>query len=985
MAGDDRDRRARHTVAHVRDLRTLFAVGAPQPPLSTRCAHASATAGPDQGSTDAFGACVLGHQRLAGPRPGARLPARRERDRQTSSPSSTASSTTSPELRAELAARGHEVRGRGDTPVIPHLYEEYGTAVRRAARGHVRDRAVGRGRAGGSSSRATGSGRSRSSGRGSTTGRIAFASELKAFHGAPRLRLASPISPRSTRTSRCSTSRARAPGIRGVQRLGARLAPRRRGRVGDRSSATGSPRVADDMPRTRRLARARARERRRRRAQPARRRRPPRCAALGRHRLGHRRRARWRRRRPSRCARSRSASPTSATTSGDSRARWPSATVDPPRRDRARARRRRDAAAPRRRLRRAARGRGGAAALPHLRSRAPGGDGRARRRRRRRVVRRLRALRGDGPRRPGARPRRRPPARGCCAALPSGRAERRSTPSEPRASSRPRPCPRAERYGRLMEVFSLSERAELWTDEARAEIGALVSPGFLLGAPAGARHRRAAACSTSRPICPGDLLPKSDIASMAHSLELRSPLLDHRVVELGLSLPDSLKRRGREGKVALRRAFADDLPPLVAGRGKSGFGVPLAAWFRGELRPLAPRAPARRACAVARLVPRRRPSSGCSTSTRQARADNGHRLWALVMLELWQRAHVDADAPRACRGRRGDRRLAYVAVAVLSRATAPRRAAARARRDPRRAHARRATSSRSSFVEHGTFGFIPGEPSAYTQPLYGWFLVPDLLDLRPPLAADRARADRPRGRDRAGSSTRSAGAFSARAPGSSPPRSRRSTRTSCGTTCTSTARSSTSSCAAALVLAHARRSRSGRRCGVGALLGVVYGLAMLGNTRLVALPILCAGYLALRLPRARSTAVIAGLVLAGAAVAVAPWLVRNKVQRRLLGDHHRRPRALEGEQPTDLSRCSRHGQWIDNVALPAAAARPGTSRRTRRAASSRAARARSAPTRTSASQMRFYEHLALEYWTRPSRATRRSSPRCRSSCSGSRT
>ena len=66
--------------------------------------------------------------------------------------------------------------------------------------------------------------------------------------------------------------------------------------------------------------------------------------------------------------------------------------------------------------------------------------------------------------------------------------------------------------------------------------------------------------STSRTYLPGDLLPKSDIASMAHSLELRSPLLDHRVVELGLALPDRLKQRGREGKIALRRAFADELP-----------------------------------------------------------------------------------------------------------------------------------------------------------------------------------------------------------------------------------------------------------------------------------------------------------------------------------------------------------------------------------------------------------------------------------------
>src|SRR4030095_1491329 len=86
---------------------------------------------------------------------------------------------------------------------------------------------------------------------------------------------------------------------------------------------------------------------------------------------------------------------------------------------------------------------------------------------------------------------------------------------------------------------------------------------------------------------PGDRRPKADLPSMAHSLELRSPLLDHEVVELGLALPPSLKVHGRVGKVALRRAFAGDLPARVATRKKTGFGVPLRRWFRLDLRELA--------------------------------------------------------------------------------------------------------------------------------------------------------------------------------------------------------------------------------------------------------------------------------------------------------------------------------------------------------------------------------------------------------------
>jgi asparagine synthase (glutamine-hydrolysing) len=228
-------------------------------------------------------------------------------------------------------------------------------------------------------------------------------------------------------------------------------------------------------------------------------------------------------------------------------------------------------------------------------------------------------------------------------ALPAGRGERRSPAFRAARFLEAATVPAVERYGRLMEVLTLDQRRELWSDDARAEIGTLLSPGFLLGGPApeGIEGLQRLDIET---YLPGDLLPKSDIASMAHSLELRSPLLDHRVVELGLALPDHLKRRGRDGKIALRRAFANDLPASVSNRGKSGFGVPLAAWFRGELRPLARELllgePARsrgwfRTAAVERLL----------DDHAAGRADNGHRLWTLVMLELWQRAHVDEPVP----------------------------------------------------------------------------------------------------------------------------------------------------------------------------------------------------------------------------------------------------------------------------------------------------------------------------------------------------
>jgi asparagine synthase (glutamine-hydrolysing) len=188
--------------------------------------------------------------------------------------------------------------------------------------------------------------------------------------------------------------------------------------------------------------------------------------------------------------------------------------------------------------------------------------------------------------------------------------------------------PESERYARLMEVFPLEARRALWADAGRAQ------PVQLVQARPGVMGLQLLDLET---YLPGDLLLKADIATMAHSLELRSPFLDHDVVALGLALPDSLKVRGREGKVALRRAFGSDLPADVARRGKTGFGVPLGRWFREDLRELAHDLLLTdrgwfRPDEVRRLL--REHESG--------EVDHGHRLWCLLMLELWVREHVEA-------------------------------------------------------------------------------------------------------------------------------------------------------------------------------------------------------------------------------------------------------------------------------------------------------------------------------------------------------
>ena len=200
----------------------------------------------------------------------------------------------------------------------------------------------------------------------------------------------------------------------------------------------------------------------------------------------------------------------------------------------------------------------------------------------------------------------------------------------------------AERYGQLMEMLPQRTRLDLWTAEARAGISTIRTSGELLGPP------RAPGIAGLQLIdvetyLPDDLLYKADIASMANSLELRAPFLDHHLAELALGLPDHLKLQGSTGKVALRRAFADDLPPEILDRGKAGFGVPVSQWFRDELRGMAadvlldPSTERRGqfdAAAVERLL----------TAHTSGRADHGEAIWGLLMLELWQRSYVDASA-----------------------------------------------------------------------------------------------------------------------------------------------------------------------------------------------------------------------------------------------------------------------------------------------------------------------------------------------------
>jgi asparagine synthase (glutamine-hydrolysing) len=134
---------------------------------------------------------------------------------------------------------------------------------------------------------------------------------------------------------------------------------------------------------------------------------------------------------------------------------------------------------------------------------------------------------------------------------------------------------------------------------------------------------------------PGDLLVKMDIASMAYSLEARSPLLDPEVMEFAASLPAKLKARGTKKKWILRRAYRGRVPDEVLDGKKRGFGVPLGAWFRGELRDFARDVLLDPSTLDLGLVPAAQ--ARALLDLHEGGADRSAQIWSLLMLALWYR------------------------------------------------------------------------------------------------------------------------------------------------------------------------------------------------------------------------------------------------------------------------------------------------------------------------------------------------------------
>lgn len=203
--------------------------------------------------------------------------------------------------------------------------------------------------------------------------------------------------------------------------------------------------------------------------------------------------------------------------------------------------------------------------------------------------------------------------------------------------------PPVERYFRWISAFDEAGKQNLYSDSFRHETANFRAPSILepwFAKANGAGIVDAVLLTDTMTYLPNDLLVKMDIASMAVSLEARSPFLDHHLMEFAASLPENLKLRRLTTKYLLKRVLKRLVPAKNLNRSKMGFGVPINHWFRGAMQPFLRQT----------LLSEKALSRGLfkPEQVRQlidqhvaAKADHSQRLWSLLMLELWFDRFID--------------------------------------------------------------------------------------------------------------------------------------------------------------------------------------------------------------------------------------------------------------------------------------------------------------------------------------------------------
>jgi asparagine synthase (glutamine-hydrolysing) len=201
------------------------------------------------------------------------------------------------------------------------------------------------------------------------------------------------------------------------------------------------------------------------------------------------------------------------------------------------------------------------------------------------------------------------------------------------------PHPPGMQYLMLRSVFEPQDLPRLFTREFAAEVDLETAGQWFLDLYEEGEFSREVQYAQRHDLLsylPDDLLVKADIASMAASLELRCPMLDHELVALGLSLPVEMKIAHGRGKAILREAFGDLLPREVLRAPKRGFGVPLGRWLREGLAETLRETLTDRSF-LDRGIVRAEAVAGLLNDHLSGRDDHRHRLWALLILARWLR------------------------------------------------------------------------------------------------------------------------------------------------------------------------------------------------------------------------------------------------------------------------------------------------------------------------------------------------------------
>lgn len=225
----------------------------------------------------------------------------------------------------------------------------------------------------------------------------------------------------------------------------------------------------------------------------------------------------------------------------------------------------------------------------------------------------------------------------------------------PQAQSRKNPLRKAQRfldaaslspvrrYLRWISAFDEPAKLRLYSDDFRNATAAystigVIEPWFVKANGAGVVD--ASLLTDTMTYLPNDLLVKMDIASMAVSLEARSPFLDHHLMEFAARLPERLKLRGMTTKYLLKRVLKRFVPEENLTRAKMGFGVPIGHWFRGRMQTFL-RDTLLSEKALSRGLFDRDEVRRIVDQHLEHKADHDQRLWTLLMLELWFERFID--------------------------------------------------------------------------------------------------------------------------------------------------------------------------------------------------------------------------------------------------------------------------------------------------------------------------------------------------------